>query len=104
MEELDPFCELLPVLLRLGLGHRDLKLVAAVIEPTGKKDMTTRFAVHSLGAPGRYGFHFTPTNDGVVQVQLSGEVGERRLNVTIPLHVGVWPPPDFEDEDKKLLQ
>jgi hypothetical protein len=39
-----------------------------------------------------------------VQVQLSGEVGERRLNVTIPLHVGVWPPPDFEDEDKKLLQ
>jgi hypothetical protein len=66
--------------------------------------MTTRYAVHSLGAPGRYGFHFTPGNDGVVQVQLSGEVGERRLNVTIPLHVGVWPPPDFEDEDKKLLQ
>jgi hypothetical protein len=84
--------------------YRELKLVAAVIEPTGKKDMTTRYAVHSLGAPGRYGFHFTPGNDGVVQVQLSGEVGERRLNVTIPLHVGVWPPPYFEDEDKKLLQ
>lgn len=83
---------------------RDLALVAAVIEPTGKKEMTTRFAVHSLGAPGRYGFHFTPGNDGVVQVQLSGDVGERRLNITIPLHIGVWPPPDFEDEDKKLTQ
>jgi hypothetical protein len=84
--------------------YRNLKLVATVIEPTGKKEMTTRYAVHSLGAPGRYGFHFTPGNDGVVQVQLTGEVGERRINMTIPLHVGVWPPPDFEDEDKKLLQ
>jgi hypothetical protein len=84
--------------------HRDLNLVATVVEPTGKKTTTTAtYTVHPLGAPGRYGFHFTPNHDGVLQVQLSGDVGGRRLNVTIPLHVGVWPPPDFEDEDKKLL-
>jgi hypothetical protein len=81
---------------------RDLRLVAVVVEQTGKKDARTSYAVHSLGAPGRYGFHFTPVHDGVVQVLLTGEVSERTINMAIPLHVGVWPPPDFDEEDKKL--
>ena len=81
---------------------RDLHLVAVVVDQTGKKNARTSYAVHSLGAPGRYGFHFTPTRDGVVQVLLTGEAGERTINIAIPLHVGVWPPPDFDEEDKKL--
>jgi len=82
---------------------RDLRLVAVVVEQTGKKDARTSYAVHSLGAPGRYGFHFTPTHDGVIQVLLTGEVSERTINMAVPLHVGVWPPPDFDEEDKKLF-
>ncbi|HEY1098025.1 MAG TPA: hypothetical protein VGF99_03815, partial [Myxococcota bacterium] len=78
------------------------KLVANVIEPTGKKDATTSYALHPLSAPGHYGFHFTPSRDGVVNVQISGTVGERTVNSTLPLHIGVWPPPDFDNEDKKL--
>ena len=81
---------------------RDLHLVAVVVDQTGKKNARTSYAVHSLGAPGRYGFHFTPSRDGVVQVLLTGEAGERTINIAIPLHVGVWPPPDFDEEDKKL--
>ena len=82
---------------------KGLKLVANVIEPTGKQDATTSYVLHPTGAPGHYGFHFTPTRDGVVQLRLSGGAGERSFNSTIPLHVGVWPPPDFDAEDKKLI-
>jgi len=83
---------------------RNLNLTATVVEPTGKKDAKTVYAIHSMGAPGRYGVHFTPGRDGVIQVQITGEAGDRSVNVTIPLHVGVWPPPDFEEEDKRLFQ
>ncbi len=82
---------------------KNLKLTASVVEPTGKKDATMTYALHSLGAPGLYGFHFTPTRDGVVSVQVNGDLGQRTLNATVPLHVGVWPPPDFDSEDKKLV-
>jgi len=81
---------------------KNLALTATVIEPNGKKDSKRVYAVHSLGAPGQYGFHMTPPKDGVLQVQLTGDVGDRTLDVSFPLHVGVWPPPDFDDEDKKL--
>jgi hypothetical protein len=81
---------------------KNLALTATVIEPSGKKDAKRLFAVHSLGAPGQYGFHMTPPKDGVLQVQLTGDVGDRTLDVSFPLHVGVWPPPDFDDEDKKV--
>lgn len=87
---------------------KNLKLKAIVSDASGKKDSAREYAVHSTGSPGNYGFHMTPTKDGVVSVQLTGtypdgEGGERSVNVTFPVHVGVWPPPDFDDEDKKLL-
>ena len=72
-----------------------------MVEPSGKKDGKKRYAVHSLGAPGLYGFHMTPPKDGVLQVQLTGDVGDRTLDVSFPVHVGAWPPPDFDDEDKR---
>jgi hypothetical protein len=81
---------------------KNLALTATVIEPSGKKDAKRVYVVHSLGAPGQYGFHMTPPKDGVLQVQLMGDVGDRTLDISFPLHVGVWPPPDFDDEDKKV--
>ncbi len=87
---------------------KNLKLTAIVSDGTGKKDAARAYAVHSLGAPGAYGFHVTPPKDGLLQVQVVGDApdgdgGTRSINVTFPIHVGVWPPPDFDDEDKKLL-
>lgn len=87
---------------------KNLKLTAIVSDGSGKKDAARAYAVHSLGAPGQYGFHVTPPKDGLLQVQVTGEApssdgGTRSINVTFPIHVGVWPPPDFDDEDKKLL-
>lgn len=82
---------------------KNLKLTATVSEGSGKKGSSRVYAVHSLGSPGNYGFHMTPSRDGVLQVQLIGDVGDRTLNVSFPLHVGTWPPPDFDDEDKKLV-
>ena len=83
---------------------RNLDLTATVTESTGKKDSSRVYAVHSLGAPGRYGFHITPPKDGELQVQITGDADGRSLDVSFPLHVGAWPPPDFDDEDKALVE
>ncbi|MDP2340092.1 MAG: hypothetical protein Q8O67_03975 [Deltaproteobacteria bacterium] len=82
---------------------KNLNLTATVTEATGKKDSSRSYAVHSLGAPGKYGFHLTPPKDGLLQVQITGDVDGRSLDLGFPLHVGVWPPPDFDDEDLKLV-
>ena len=82
---------------------KGLELTAIVTETTGKKDKEiARYAVHSLGAPGAYGFHVTPPGDGALRVQIVGSAGTGSVDVTFPLHVGVWPPPDFDNEDQLL--
>jgi hypothetical protein len=83
--------------------QRGLNLVARVSDSSGKKPVVSEYMVHPLGAPGIYGFHMTPQKDGVLDVQIVGEVAGRTVNFALPLHVGVWPPPDFDDEDKKIL-
>ena len=83
---------------------KNLQLIATVREATGKKGSERVYAVHSLGAPGTYGFHLTPPKDGVLQVEISGEAVGRTINQSFALHVGVWPPPDFDDEEKKLTE
>ncbi len=79
---------------------RNADLVAVV---TGGK-AKLRYAVHPLETPGRYGFHTTLTKDGVVQVTITGTTKDNKsFDATFPLHVGVWPPPDFEDEEKNNI-
>lgn len=82
------------------LPIRNADVVAAV---TGGKSKL-RYAVHPLETPGRYGFHTTPSKDGVIQVAITGTTKDNKsFDASFPLHVGVWPPPDFEDEEKNNL-
>lgn len=82
------------------LPIKGANLVATVTSAKGRQ----RYALHPLDTPGRYGFHTTPAKDGQVTVQISGTTKEgKSLDATFPIHVGVWPPPDFEDEEKNNL-
>jgi hypothetical protein len=84
---------------------KNLQLTAVVMEATGKKDAKRVYALHSLGAPGQYGFHFTPTKDQVLQVQVVGNTADGApVDATFSVPVGQWPPPDFDDEERKLLK
>jgi hypothetical protein len=77
-----------------------LDLVASVAE-ANKKDKGARYVAHPLDAPGRYGFHVTPPRDGLYEIVVAGRDKDGRpFEARIPWHVGVWPPPDFEDEEK----
>jgi hypothetical protein len=80
-------------------------LTATVVPAGAKKGVEgIRYVLHPLEAAGRYGFHTTPAKDGVYEVQVAGTAKDgARLSATFPLHVGVWPPPDFEDEEKNNL-
>jgi hypothetical protein len=80
---------------------KNLSLLATLVDQSGKKGESKQFVVHPLGAPGLYGFHWTPPQDGVFQMKLAGDVGDRAIEISVPIHVGVWPPPDFDEEEKK---
>lgn len=84
---------------------KGLDLVATVSQPTGKKDAgALRYQLHPLESAGRYGFHTTPLKDGLYQVTVRGTTKEgKSVEGSFPLHVGVWPPPDFDDEEKNNL-
>jgi murein DD-endopeptidase MepM/ murein hydrolase activator NlpD len=84
---------------------KGLDLVAVVSQPTGKKDnKSLKYALHPLEAAGRYGFHTTPLKDGLYQVSIQGTTKDgKSVDASFPLHVGVWPPPDFEEEEKNNL-
>ena len=79
---------------------KGLDLVAIVSQPTGKGAPPLRYVLHPLDAPGRYGFHLTVPKNGQLQVAVEGDVKGKSLALNIPLHVGTWPPPDFDDEEK----
>ena len=82
------------------LPIKGAKLVATVTSGKGKQ----RYALHALDTPGRYGWHTTPNTDGPMSVQISGTTSEgQNLDATFAVHVGVWPPPDFEPEEKNNL-
>ena len=61
--------------------------------------MDAVYRVHPLSAAGAYGFHMTPPQAGKYTVIVSGD----GFAVELPLHVGVWPPPDFDLEEQKNL-
>jgi hypothetical protein len=69
--------------------------------PTGKNDEPVRrYRVHALQQPGAYGFHFTPASDGEYTVKVTGTTKAKTpFALTIPVHAGVWPPPDFDTEE-----
>lgn len=71
--------------------QKGLRMIAIVDDGTEKKT----YLVHPLKAAGAYGFHHTPSADGEISVRL--EYKEFQSDTTV--HVGAWPPPDFEDEE-----
>jgi hypothetical protein len=80
-----------------------MRVTATVEEPATEKGSatTTTYVVHPLDAPGSYGFHHTPTVDGEYSVRLDGRSADNEISfsATFPMHVGTWPPPDFDDEE-----
>lgn len=78
--------------------------IAQVMPPvTGQKEEAVSYRVHSLETPGTYGFHFTPNRDGMHEITVTGKTktGDA-FQFTLPVHPDAWPPPDFEEEQKKL--
>jgi hypothetical protein len=83
---------------RMPLKGLDL---VATVSGNGKK---LRYAVHPLDAPGRYGFHTTPLKDGTYLVSVDGTTADHKsVSASFPLHVGTWPPPDFDTEEQNNL-
>lgn len=80
-----------------------LRLIATVREPStgGGSPVEHRYVVHGLRAPGAYGFHHTPRMDGEHTVRIDGQTAKGEpFSFEFPLHVGAWPPPDFDEEEK----
>ena len=82
--------------------EKGLRLVAVITEPAARRGepVVHRRLVHALEGAGQYGFHFTPTRDGAHEVMLEGESKDGAVSVGLTLHVGAWPPPDFDEEER----
>lgn len=84
---------------------KDMELIATVEEPTQGKgaQKSYRYKVQPLRAPGSYGLHHTPRIDGehVLHIEGKSKDGKRSVRFSLPVHVGVWPPPDFDEEEAK---
>jgi hypothetical protein len=75
--------------------------LTATVSGNGKK---LRYEMHALDAPGRYGFHTTPLKDGSYLVAIEGKSKEGKpVSTSFTVHVGVWPPPDFDTEEQNNL-
>jgi hypothetical protein len=75
--------------------------LTAVVSGNGKK---LRYEMHALDAPGKYGFHTTPLKDGAYLVAVEGKNKDGKpINTSFTIHVGVWPPPDFDTEEQNNL-
>jgi hypothetical protein len=75
-------------------------VVATVTEPATKgTPKTYTYRVQPLRAPGTYGMHHTPQIDGEYTISFEATKGDDSASFEMSLHVGVWPPPDFEDEE-----
>lgn len=78
----------------------DFNLVATVREPAKRKPVVYRYRMHPLPTPGSYGFHHTLRLDGEHTIQIEGTSADgEKISLEVPVHAGVWPPPDFDDED-----
>lgn len=84
---------------------KDLVLTATIEEPAKGKGggKSYRYVVQPLRAPGSYGLHHTPRLEGEHTIRIEGKSkdGKKRVSFSFPVHVGVWPPPDFDDEEAK---
>lgn len=59
------------------------------------------YKLHRISRAGTYGFHYTPTMAGVHQVEVNLTDGDgSAFSFELPLYVGVWPPPDFPQEEE----
>ena len=77
--------------------------MAAEVSPpeTGQDEEARTFRVHRLSSPGSYGFHVTPGKEGQHGLSITGKSDDDTpFTVDVALHVGVWPPPDFDGEEQ----
>ena len=80
-----------------------MRLIATVQGPdTGSRTAREqRYVLHPLRTPGSYGFHHTPSVGGEHRVRIDGtDAKGEAFSFELPLHVGVWPPPDFDEEEQ----
>ncbi|MEW5855337.1 MAG: hypothetical protein AB2A00_41570, partial [Myxococcota bacterium] len=62
------------------------------------------YQLHPLGDAGVYGFHATLPQAGKWDVKISGARKDgKALAGEFSLHAGVWPPPDFDQEEKNNI-
>ena len=78
-------------------------------DPKAKADALpppVSYQIHNLGDAGKWGFHVTLPKPGVWEMKLSGKKkdGKQMAEVKIPLHVSVWPPPDFDAEEQNNIK
>lgn len=81
-------------------------LVAEVELPKkGRKAQEpVRYAVHKLPEAGVFGIHHTFTHEGAFAVTIRGETSAGTpVALSLPVHVGAWPPPDFPAEETAAI-
>ncbi len=71
----------------------DAKLIVDVTNPAGQ--LVGRFETHAMPlTKGRYGFHFTPSQEGIYTLTLKGKTAKgEALSGELKLPVKVWPLP-----------
>lgn len=57
------------------------------------------YVIHPLVDAGKYGFHATLPAAGTWELKIQGQHADKPVEVTIPLYVDQWPPPDFDKEE-----
>ena len=74
---------------------------ATVGQQKRRRGNTETYKLHRISRAGTYGFHYTPTMAGTFQVEINLNLKDgQELNFDIPLYVGIWPPPDFPQEEE----
>tara|TARA_B100000683_G_scaffold132545_2_gene129430 strand:+ start:1911 stop:2741 length:831 start_codon:yes stop_codon:yes gene_type:complete len=77
------------------------KATATVGQQKRRRGSAETYKLHRISRAGTYGFHYTPTMAGTFRVDIKIDMKDgQELTFDIPLYVGIWPPPDFPQEEE----
>ena len=77
------------------------KATATVGQAKRRRGNAETYKLHRISRAGTYGFHYTPTMAGTFRVDINLNLKDgQELSFDVPLYVGVWPPPDFPQEEE----